>query len=104
MNALRITTLTFFFSLIVSNSFAIIKDSKKLEQYFAGCMGNMDFDIGGQFEFCGCGANLLYQKLEDEDFVKIQTGSDEEKMRIVNIIRTSVEICRKKVEGNQYNP
>ena len=100
MNALRITTLTFFFSLLVSNSFAIIKDSKLLEQYFASCIGNMDFNIGGQFEFCGCGANLLYQKLEDEDFKKIQTGSDEEKMRIVNIIRTSVEICRKKVEGN----
>ena len=69
MNFLRLTFFTIFFALIVSNSYAIIKNHKLLELWFEHCMTKENFNIGGQFEFCGCGANLLYQKLDDEDFI-----------------------------------
>ena len=90
-----------FFSLGFStNAIAIVKNEDLLNEYFFACLQNQDFNIGGQFEFCGCGANQLYQNLDDEDFVKIQTGTPQEKEAIISTIKKSIDYCKVRVSGS----
>lgn len=82
-----------------ANAIAVVKNEDLLIEYFSSCLQNQDFNAGGQFEFCGCGANQLYQNLDDEDFVKIQTGTPKEKVAIISIIKKAINYCKLRVSG-----